>query len=189
MGPARIGRKPYCVGRQAGLPAADARAATARYRPWLPQAGKDRGQANKAVPVHPQIPAAAQPSVRLFVKTASLQGCQFICRAGRQTGSNAGRRRLSAMVSAPVLAASFTLLESAGSQQTPIPPRRGGWTPARSDGGRVGAPLHTVIAAVHPTRLASLADLPLGEVLDRVSRSALWGEVKTRLHRSHRNTF
>ena len=66
-------------------------------------------------------------SPRLSVQKAdSSQGCQFICRAGRQAGSNAGGTRSSRMVSATVLAASFTLPEGEGQgpPRTPIPPRR-----------------------------------------------------------------
>jgi len=84
MGPTRIGRKPYCVGRRDGSGAPDATTATARYRPWLPQAGKDRGQANKAVPVHPHIPAPAGPTMRLFAKAASHKAASsFVAPAGK----------------------------------------------------------------------------------------------------------
>src|SRR6516162_7084078 len=45
-------------------------------------------------------------------------------------------------------------------QQSPIPPRRGGWPPERSDGGRVGSRSTGANVATTPPGLASLDHPP-----------------------------
>jgi len=72
MGPARIGRKPYCVGRRDGSGAPDATTATARYRPMAAASGERSWSSQQGCTCAPPYSGPCRADNAIV-----RQGCQF----------------------------------------------------------------------------------------------------------------